>query len=80
MDYTYRTRAGGLRWPSGGARPVSGEPRDDPPRTSLQLEASRFERIYGFRAMTQSIAFRWGTPPEWETNSRCPESRICQSQ
>jgi hypothetical protein len=33
----------------------------------------------GFRAMTTSIAFRWGTPLEVEMNSTCPESRICQS-
>jgi hypothetical protein len=34
----------------------------------------------GFRAMSPSIAFRWGTPLAVETNSTCPESKICQSQ
>jgi hypothetical protein len=33
----------------------------------------------GFRAMTTSIALRWGTPPELEMNSSWAESKICQS-
>lgn len=43
-------------------------------------ERSHFDPGAGFWAMTTSIAFRWGTPPAWETNSTCPESKICQSQ
>ncbi len=34
----------------------------------------------GFRAITMSIAFRWGTPLALETNSPSPESKISQSQ
>lgn len=52
-----------------GSRPRS----DGRPRGQRDLGS-------GFRAMTTSMAFRWGTPPELETNSLCPESRISQSQ
>jgi hypothetical protein len=34
----------------------------------------------GFRAITTSIAFRWGTPLASEMNSTCLDSTICQSQ
>ncbi len=52
-------------------------PRDVEGRAHI-LEG--YDPLAGFRAMTTSIAFRCGTPPEWEMNSPCPESKISQSQ
>src|SRR5580658_10518775 len=53
---------------------------DQVPARPTTGEGGQYDPRAGFRAITTSIAFRWGTPPELEMNSTCPESTICQSQ
>jgi len=49
------------------------------PATRTGEGKGRYQTGPGFRAITTSIAFRWGTPLDVEMNSTCPESKICQS-
>ena len=70
-------RSGTYRAAGDPAGPATPEPG---PAGGTRGEGVYYDRSAGFRAMTTSIAFRWGTPLASEMNSTCPESKICQSQ